>query len=275
MNALLVASKFSGSTLTTMIVVALLCTAVPFLFLAYFRTKTDAKISSFFIGMGYYALFYFVVQGLLNAFLFNVCHLKNIFNMSTHPIWYSLYGALVAGVFGAIGTYLGLRFALKNRPGKSNGLVFGAGYGGFETIAFGSSMIMGNVILAFMVNSLGMDAYIAKLGLTGKELTDFQSALHELMEVPSIEYVAQGVEQILTLLFQTALAILLYLSIHNKKQSFLFPLSILVEVLYYVPVYLARAGIIENIFVHLSITSALAVLTSAYAYRQFFSYEDD
>nr|MBP3598708.1 YhfC family intramembrane metalloprotease [Eubacterium sp.] len=270
MNSLLVATRFSSSTLTTMIVVALVCTAVPFLLLAYYRVKTSAKISSFFVGMGFYALFYFVAQGLLNAFLFNVCNLKDVFNMSTHPIWYTLYGALVAGIFGFMGKYIGLRFAMKTRTGKDNGLVFGAGYGGFETIAFGSSMIMGNVILAFMVNSLGMDEYIAKLGLTGKELTEFQNGLQQLMAVPAMEYVSQGIEQMLTLFFQTALAILLYLGIHGQNEKRLFPICVVLEILYYVPVYLTRAGIIENPMINLGIAGAIAVLTAAYAYRRFF-----
>ncbi len=270
MNTLLVANKFSSSTLTTMVVVALVCTAIPFLLLAYYRTKTNAKISSFFVGMGFYALFYFVAQGLLNAFLFNICHLKDVFNMSTHPVWYALYGALIAGGFGVIGKYIGLRFAMKNRPGKDNSLVFGAGYGGFETIAFGSSMIMGNIILAFMVNSMGMDQYIAKLGLSGQELTDFQNGLQQLMAVPSMEYVSQGIEQALTLFFQTALATLLYMGIHENISKLFFPICLVAEIAYYVPVYLARAGIIQNTMIHLGITGGIAVLTAAYAYRRFF-----
>lgn len=275
MNVLLTAVKFPGSTLTTMIVTALLCTAIPFLFLAYYRMKTGAKISSFFIGMGYYALFYFVAQGLLNVFLFQICHLKDHFNMSTHPVWYALYGALIAGGLGAAGKIAGLRYAMKKRTGKENGLVFGAGYGAFETIAFGSSMVMGNIILAFMVNSMGMEEYITKLGLTGQELTEFQDGLSELIAVPAIQYAVQGTQQILTLFFQTALAILLYLAIHDKKRSYLYPFSILLEMIYYVPVYLSRAGILPNTMLLLVLTGCIAILTAAYAYRIYFSFHDE
>ncbi len=274
MNAFLVANKFSGSTLTTMIVIALLCTAVPFIFLAYYRSKTNAKISSFFIGMGFYALFYFGAQGLLNALIFNIFNLKDTFNLSTHPVWYALYGALVAGGLGAVGKFVGLRFAMKERTGKENGLLFGAGYGGFETIAFGSSMIMGNIILALMVNSLGMEEYIAKLGLSGQKLTDFQNGLQELIAVPSIEYVAQGTTQVLTLFFQTTLTLLVYIAIHDQKRKFLFPVAILLELLFYVPVYFSRAGIIQNTMIELGIIGGITILSAAYAYRIFFSYTE-
>lgn len=275
MNVLLTAVKFPGSTLTTMIVTALLCTAIPFLFLAYYHMKTNAKISSFFIGMGYYALFYFVAQGLLNVFLFQICHLRDSFNMSTRPVWYALYGAFAAGGFGSLGKIIGLRYAMKKRTGKENGLVFGAGYGAFETIAFGSSMVMGNIVLAFMVNSMGMEEYITKLGLTGQELAEFQAGLSELAAVPSIQYASQGTQQILTLFFQTSLAILLYLAIHGEKRSLYYPLSILLEILYYVPVYLSRAGLFKNSLLSLALTGGIAILTAAYAYRMYFSFSDE
>lgn len=60
MNALLTATKFSSQSLVSMIVIALICTAVPFIFLGYYRAKTGAKLSSFFIGMAFYVLFAFV-----------------------------------------------------------------------------------------------------------------------------------------------------------------------------------------------------------------------
>ena len=81
--------------------------------------------------------------------------------------------------------------------------MFGVGHGGFETIAYGSSLFMGNIILALMVNSLGMEEYLAKLDLKGDALTDYRNAIGELIAIPPAENVAAGSERLLALIFQT------------------------------------------------------------------------
>ncbi len=269
MNALLAADKFSGAALSSMIVVALFCTAVPFIFLGYFRAKTGAKLSSFFIGMGFYVLFAFVAEGILNALLFNLFSFKDVLNRSTHPVWYALYGAVAAGVFEEMGKYFGLRYFMKDRPGKANALMFGIGHGGFETIAYGSSLFMGNIILALMVNSLGMEEYLAKLDLKGEALTDYRNAIGELIAIPPAENVAAGSERLLALIFQTALTILIFLAIQNIRKRFLLPAAILLHVAGYLPTYLTQVGVIRNMALSLCLTGAVVFLTAAYAYREY------
>ncbi len=87
MNVYLMADHFSSQSLASMIIVALVCTALPFICLGYFRAKTGAKMSSFFVGMVFYVLFAFVAEEILNAVLFNFFSLKDVLNRSTHPVW--------------------------------------------------------------------------------------------------------------------------------------------------------------------------------------------
>ena len=49
---------------------------------------------------------------------------------------------------------------------------FGLGHGGLEALAYGSSLFMGNFVLALLVNSLGVDEYFNKLGITGEKLVE-------------------------------------------------------------------------------------------------------
>ena len=66
--------------------------------------------------MGFYVLFAFVAEGILNALLFNLFSLKDVLNRSIHPVWYALYGAVAAGIFEEMGKYAGLRYFMKDRP---------------------------------------------------------------------------------------------------------------------------------------------------------------
>ncbi|MCM1244957.1 MAG: YhfC family intramembrane metalloprotease [Roseburia sp.] len=269
MNTLLMATRFSSESLASMIVIALICTAVPFIFLGYYRAKTGAKLSSFFIGMAFYVLFAFGAEGFLNMLLFNFFSLADVFNRSTHPVWYALYGAVAAGIFEEIGKYVGLSRFMKNRPGKQNAFLFGVGHGGFETIAYGSSLFMGNIVLAFMVNSLGMDNYLAKLNLSGEALADYKTAIAQLIAVPPIENVAAGVERILALFFQAALAVLIYIAVNDKKRKYFLPVAIVLHIIGYVPTYLTQVGVIKNLALSMCLSGAVTVLTACYAYRTF------
>lgn len=269
MNALLMADRFSSQSLASMIIVALVCTALPFICLGYYRAKTGAKISSFFVGMVFYVLFAFVAEGVLNSILFNLFSLKDVLNRSTHPVWYALYGAVAAGVFEEIGKYVGLSKFMKDRPGKQNAFLFGIGHGGFETIAYGGSLFMGNIILAFMVNSMGMDNYLSKLGLEGSALTDYQNAIAELIAVQPIENVTAGSERILALIFQTALTILVFIAINNTSKKYLFPAAIILHIIGYLPTYLTQVGVLTNLAMNLCLTGLVVILTAFFAQREY------
>ncbi len=265
----LVANTFPKESLSCMIIIALLCTAVPFIFLGYYHIKTNAKISSFFIGMGFYALFYFGAEGVVNTILFRFCNLGVVLDRSIHPVWYAIYGAVIAGIFEELGKYIGLRFAMKKREGKQNAFLYGVGHGGFEAIAFGSSLFMGNIVLAFMVNSLGMDAYLAKLSLSGNELAEYKSAIQQLIAVTLGEHLCQGLERVLAMVLQVSLTILVYTALKNKKSKYWFPLATIIHSIAYLPIYLAQVQILSPIQ-NLMILSGITVLTCAIASRVYY-----
>lgn len=274
MNALLTANTFSGQSISSMIIVALVCTAVPFIFLGYYRAKTGAKLSSFFIGMAFYVLFAFVAEGIINFLVFNIFSMKDFFTRSAHPVWYAIYGAVMAGVFEEIGKYAGLRICMKNRPGKQNAFLFGVGHGGFETIAYGSSLIMGNIVLAFMINSIGINEYLTKLGITGAELETQRQLIQNLIAIPPIENWAAGTERILSLFFQASLTVLIYIAIQDKKRKFLFPAAIILHIIGYLPTCLTQVGVINSLALNLCLTGVIVVLTVSYAYRAFHDIEE-
>lgn len=273
MNAFLTASPtpdhFSGQALSSMIVIAFLCTVIPFLFLAYYRSKTKTWVSSFFVGMAFYWLFAMIAEGLFNMIMFRWLSLSSVLDRSNHPVYYAIYGAVVAGLFEETGKYVGLRVWIKSHPGKQSAFLFGIGHGSFEAIAYGSSLFMGNIIIAFMVNAFGIDGYFEKLGISGDLAVSQKQAIYELMAITPVENAAAGVERMLALVFQASLTIFIFLAISNKKLKFLFPIAIALHIIGYVPTYLTQVGILHGIYTNLILTGAVVVFTASYAYRMF------
>ena len=66
---------------------------------------------------------------------------------------------------------------------------------------------MGNFVLALLVNSLGVDEYFNKLGITGEKLVEQKNNLAALMAIPTSEYVAYGIERVFLLALQIALTL--------------------------------------------------------------------
>ena len=162
------ATSFSKNSMMGMVIVALVCMGIPFIALAYMKTKTGAKITSFLKGLLCYALFAFGVSGLINILLLGGLSLSSVLNRSIHPVYYAVYGAVLAGIVEETGKFVGLKYMMKKTPDKQNALLFGLGHGGLEALAYGSSLFMGNFVLALLVNSLGVDEYFNKLGITGE-----------------------------------------------------------------------------------------------------------
>ena len=74
----LMATAFSKNSMMGMVIVALVCMGIPFIALAYMKTKTGAKITSFLKGLLFYALFAFGVSGLINILLLGGLSLSSV-----------------------------------------------------------------------------------------------------------------------------------------------------------------------------------------------------
>ena len=109
----LMATAFSKNSMMGMVIVALVCMGIPFIALAYMKTKTGAKITSFLKGLLFYALFAFGVSGLINILLLGGLSLSSVLNRSIHPVYYAIYGAVLAGIVEETGKFIGLKYMMK------------------------------------------------------------------------------------------------------------------------------------------------------------------
>lgn len=258
-------SIFSGSVIQAMIVAAVLCSLLPLAFLGYFRAKTGTKIVPFFIGMGYYFIFSYFGGSILNLLLLSILRLGII--LKDHPVYLSFYYSLSSGICGILGLYIGLKYAMKKRPGKQNAFLYGLGAGGLECILYGGIINISSLVLALLVNGLGLDEYLSRMQIPTAEIENQKQLIMARAAIPISSIYTDALLQFLCMCLQAALAILVYYAISRKEDTKLLPAAAIIHIVGYLPVYLSQADILTNDIMTISIMSVYIFVIVLFAYR--------
>lgn len=269
---------FSGSTIQSWIFSIFLCVVAPLCFLWYFKKKTGAKVSSFLAGIAFSLLFSFIGGVFLNILVLRLFSLGFLFASADHPVYAALYGSVSAGLMACIGSYVGLKYAMKNRQGQDNAFLFGLGKGGFECFMNGATIYITNLIAAIFINSLGSEEYFKKLSLGAEELAQARSSFTELAAIPGYTYIIHATYLLLILCVHVATTLLIYqyaLSAQDKSSNkskkaeytYYIPLALVLQILGYIPFYLTNLPALQNSLVLLSINFVYTFAVVFFAYK--------
>lgn len=258
---------FSSSSIQGIIFSTFLTILVPICYLWYYKKKTGAKVSSFFVGITFSLLFSFIGTSLLNTIVLSVLGAGTFLNAHVHPIYSSLYASFSAGLMAAIGSYVGLKYAMKTRTGINNAVVFGVGKGGLECILNGGTIYITNLIAALLINSIGSEEYFKKLGLQGEELAETKALFAEQAAIPAFSYIMDATYLLIALCLHVALAIFIEQAIRNIKARYFFPLAIGLHILGYIPMYISKQSGFQNSMLILSISVVYTFVVCISSYR--------
>lgn len=256
---------FSGEVLTAMIASAIGCFILPLVFLGYYRAKTGVKISSFFIGMGCYFLFSFLGGSIVNMLFLSGFGLSRL--APDHPVYLSLYYAFSAGICSSLGIFFGLKYAMKTRMGKQNAFVFGVGAGGLECMLYGGIVNISALVLAVMVNSFGIDEYLSKMQIDSAQIEAQKQLIAARAAIPVSSIYCDALLQFLSMCLRAALTILIYQAITHKEDTLFLAAAVLINVIGYVPVYLAQADILTNDTVTICLMTVYTFVICSFTYR--------
>lgn len=237
---------FSGSYIQSNLFSAFLCILLPIGFLWYYKRKTSVKVGPFFIGAAFSLLFSYLITYIWNILILSGTGLGIFLNAQEHPVYSAVYGAFSIGLISTLGSFIGLKYAMKNRPGKENALVFGVGMGGFECILNGGTVYITNIIAAVLINSVGSQEYFKKIGLSGKDLAETQSLFAAQAATPGYVFLMDATYLILSLILCAAATLLIYCGIKENGKRYFLPLAIVLHILGYVPVYLTNIPAWQN-----------------------------
>lgn len=230
----------SSFTIASIILSLVVAVGIPIVLLIIFKKNFNISIKVVLFGM----LTFFVFASILEGF-FHAIFLE--WNKSTKALlentWlYMLYGGLMAGIFEETGRFIMIKYALKKYREWKDGLAFGLGHGGIESILIVGINSVVMVVLAFMINNGSYDSFIK-----GQAATALAPLYEQLTGSSSYLMLFAGVERLGALAIHIGLSIFVLYGIKEGKKAYLL-YAILIHAVINFPAALYQKGLI-NVFV--------------------------
>jgi uncharacterized membrane protein YhfC len=184
----------------------LVALAAPIATALYFHRRE--KISWKVIGVGALTWFLFtqVLEGMLHLYVLQHTTIPKI------PWAFVLYGILAAGIFEEVGRYVMMRYMLPLHRAWKDGVAFGIGHGGIESLLIG---VLGGV----QVFILGMLLNAGQLESIKIPASALQS-LTTVLTAPSWVFLLMGLERVFAFIFQIAMSVLVMYALRYGKIIF-------------------------------------------------------
>ena len=135
-----------------------------------------------------------------------------------HYVLYCLILALTAGLFEVAGRYAVAKI-MKNKLNFYRGVAAGLGHGGIEAMLIVGLTYINNIIYILMINSGGFDALIEQTAALGVDTTSLAAVRESLIGTGAAIFYLAGYERILTMIFHTALSLLVCYFVWKKKDA--------------------------------------------------------
>jgi len=231
-----------------------MCFLFPIIVLIYFKKKEKINLKPVIIG----AIIFFIFTQILEKLL-HIVVIGN--NLIKNPIFFSIYGALAAGIFEEVGRFIAFETVLKNNHEWKDGIAFGIGHGGIEAIIIG---VISNV--QFIIYSNLINRGLFDTNIVSKVPASKANQLYQLKEIliqtPASNFIITFIERIFAFGIQIALTMIVLYAIKYRKNIYLF-IAILVHALIDFPAALYQMKII-NLFIAESIIFLFFIISLIY-----------
>ncbi len=217
----------SQGSIIMMAVVMIIGLIIPAALCIYFKKKYNCSLKAFFIGCGVMFLFALTLEQLVHMLVLTSPAGVAIQN----NIWlYGLYGGFMAGLFEETGRFVAFKFFLKKeRENDCNGLMYGAGHGGFEAFYLLTLTMANNISYAMTINAGQVDALLASVPAESQGA--MIGIIASLTETAPAMYLVSIVERGAAVIAQLGLSVLVWFAVKKAKKIWLFPLAIVLHML--------------------------------------------
>lgn len=203
-----------GANIAAMFITLGICLALPIGLCIFWKMRSKAKLSAFFLGCGTFFLFALVLEQILHLVVLTVAG-----NLLQENIWlYAVYGGLAAGLFEETGRFLAMRFCMTKSLEKQNAIMYGIGHGGIEAILLIGLTYISNLATAFVINAGGLDALLT--GMDESTAAAAYAQLSQLCTLSPADFLMAGLERISAIMLHIALSWLVYRAVKGRKAAF-------------------------------------------------------
>ncbi|MBZ9687656.1 YhfC family intramembrane metalloprotease [Clostridium estertheticum] len=226
----------SQSIIIFIIVAIVFCTLFPIVSVIYFKNKEHFSIKTVAIGGLGFFLFVMVLESLLHSMVISTKIIK------VNTITFAIYGALAAGIFEEVGRFVMFKFFLKNNRQWKDGLGYGLGHAGIETILIGALSYLNALIMSLAINS----GTINNL-LKNQNTAEIETVKNSLVNVTLLATSMGVFERVFAFTIQIALTFIVLYAIRERKNIYLL-VAILLHALVDSAPALYQMKIITNIY---------------------------
>ncbi|WP_141535098.1 YhfC family intramembrane metalloprotease [Bacillus cereus] len=204
-------SMVSNTVIASITIQLVLSILVPIIALVYFRKKYH--INWKIVGVGV-LIFIGFTQILETPFQLFMRGNPTISEFLKNPFIFSIFGGLTAGIFEELGRFVAFYYLLKKYRDYKDGLAYGIGHGGIESILVGGFAGLQTLTFATSINN----------GSFAQMVEQYPQLVHVkdmLIAQPAYFYLFGSLERIMALVLQIAFTLLVLYAVKQKKYIFL------------------------------------------------------
>lgn len=234
-------NTFSSETIAAFGVGGILAILIPIAAVIIFKLKNrDTKLRYFFVGAVTFVVFALVLEQMLHY-----CMLPVI--QSSGVVFYTVYGALCAGIFEETGRFIAFKLFCKNENDPRASIMYGLGHGGVEAIVLVGITMISYAVMAMTVNEVGMESLFALIPADQRVAAEAQILALTDYDMAST-FVSLG-ERVLAMVVHTSLSVIVFASIKMKGKLWLYPAAVVLHAIFDVPAALYQREVITNMAV--------------------------
>jgi uncharacterized membrane protein YhfC len=203
----------------------------------WLRTRRE-KITTVLTGAATWFVFAMILETIVHIIVSKV--FPAVFE---NTISYTIYGALMAGLFEETGRLVAFKTVLRKRTNRETAISHGIGHGGFEALLLLGYAGIQYLAYAMIINQGKLQMLIDEVEKAGGDASSVK-ALPEQIAAITPGYVAMGVcERVFAMLLHVGLSILVFYAVKKSRTS-LYILAIALHALFDVPAALYQCGIL-------------------------------
>jgi len=238
-----------GQSIITLLIASLVfCILLPIISVVYFKNKEHFSLKTVFIGSLGFFIFAMVLESLLHSLVITT----KIIKMNTIP--FAIYGALAAGVFEEVGRFVMFKFFLKKNREWKDGLGYGLGHAGIETLLVGALSYLNVVVMSVAINSGKINDL-----LKNQSADVIETTKNSLVNATLLSTSMGIFERVFAFVIQIALTFIVLYAIRERKNIYLL-VAILIHALVDFAAALYQIKLITNLYAIEGIVSIFAII---------------
>lgn len=230
---------------------------LPLVVSIWWLVRKKEKITTMLVGAAVWFVFAIILESLPKLLLFNpsVSLGKTVLG---NVVLFTLFGALLAGLFEETGRLVAFKTVLKKRENKETGVSYGIGHGGFEAIFLMVTSGIQYLVYATMINGGTFQTFVDQAAATGADVSSLEALPEQIMAITPMTGVISICERIFAMLLHIGLSMLVFNGVRRSKTGY-YLLAILLHALFDVPAALYQTGVL-NLYVVEAILAVYSIV---------------